>query len=405
MLDNKNPRLFKKILLPALVLGSWLTGQAALAYISDLSADVAEPSFTPIAMDPLLTPAFEAPLAAHSLLTDIARAGDRFVAVGEHGNIIYSDDGGAQWQQARVPVSVNLTAVTFVDSQVGWAAGHHGVILKSEDAGASWALIFDGMDAGAQVIAAAEAEYEAAQAALDQAASEEDQEAALERLDLADLALGDARASIEFGPAQPLMDIWFESPQRGLAVGTYGQIFRTTDGGQSWVLGKHGIDNPYNFHYYGISEAANGDIYLVGEQGGIHLSSDRGATWTALDSPYEGSLYGVLNAAYGEDEVVLVYGFNGNVFRSTDRGQSWQQVQMPTRKSINDGVVLDDGSILLVGNSGVLLHSADGGETFSLQTDRLERPFVSVAVIGEDKLALVGIAGARIIQLGEGAVL
>src|SRR5690606_23885750 len=159
----------------------------------------------------------------------------------------------------------------------------------SEDAGASWALIFDGMDAGAQVIAAAEAEYEAAQAALDQAASEEDQEAALERLDLADLALGDARASIEFGPAQPLMDIWFDSPRQGLAVGSYGQIFRTTDGGQSWVLWKHGIDNPYNFHYYGISEAANGDIYLVGEQGGIHRSSDRGNTWTALDSPYEGS--------------------------------------------------------------------------------------------------------------------
>src|SRR5690554_871087 len=118
MLDNKNPRLLKKILLPALVLGSWLTGQVALAYISDPSADMAELDFNPIAMDPLLTPAFEAPLAVRNLLTDIARAGNRVVAVGEHGNIIYSDDGGSQWQQARVPVSVNLTAVTFVDPQV-----------------------------------------------------------------------------------------------------------------------------------------------------------------------------------------------------------------------------------------------------------------------------------------------
>lgn len=402
MLNNKNPRLRRKILAPALVLGGWLIGQAALAHISEVSSD---PAYTPVAMDPLLTPAFEAPLAAASLLTDIARAGDRVVAVGEHGNIVFSDDGGEQWQQARVPVSVNLTAVTFVDPQVGWAVGHHGVILKSEDAGASWVVNFDGMDAGAQVVAAAEAEFQLAQAAVDEAVTDEEQEAALERLDLADLALGDAKASIEFGPAQPLMDIWFDNQQHGVAVGSYGQIFRTQDGGQSWALWKHGINNPHNLHFYGIGEAANGDLYLVGEQGAIHHSTDGGNSWTALDSPYEGSLYGVLTANHAGGEVLLVYGFNGNAFRSVDQGETWHKVGLPTRKSLNDGLVLEDGSILLVGNSGVLLHSVDGGERFALRTDPLERPFVSVAAMGPGQLALVGIAGVRVIKLGEETVL
>lgn len=405
MLNKKNARMLRKMWVPALVLGSWLTGQAAVAYVSGPSSGVEAPAYPPVAMDPLLTPAFKAPLASRSLLTDIVRVGDRVVAVGEHGNIVFSDDGGVQWQQANVPVSVNLTAVTFVDLQTGWAVGHHGVILKSEDAGASWTLMFDGMDAGAQVIAAAAAEYEAAQLALEQAVTETEETAALERLDLADLAVGDATASIEFGPAQPLMDVWFANPQHGLAIGSYGQIFRTTDGGKSWTLWKHGIENPYNFHYYGITGASNGDLYLVGEQGGIYLSTDRGDSWTALDSPYEGSLYGVLNAHHAGGEVLLVYGFNGNVFRSVDQGETWHRVKMPMRKSINDGVVLEDGSILLVGNSGVLLHSVDGGQSFSLQTDQLERPFVSVAALDKGKLALVGIAGVRIIQLDEGEVL
>lgn len=401
MSKNKHDlRLLSSIAASALVLSGWLAGGAVLAETTDTL-----PAYTPVTMDPLLTPAFEAPLAARSLLLDITRAGDRLVAVGEHGNIIYSDNGGGQWQQATVPVSVNLTAVSFVNEQTGWAVGHHGMILKTEDGGANWVQLFDGMNAGEQVIKAAQAEFAAAEDALAAAEDEDQEAAALERLDMADLALGDALASIEFGPAQPLMNVWFDNPSNGLVVGSYGQIFRTTDGGKSWALWKHGINNPYNFHYYGLNEAASGDLYLVGEQGGIYRSADRGQSWESLQSPYEGSLYGVLTAQHAGSEVLLVYGFNGNLFRSVDAGESWQQVRLPTRKSINDGIVLEDGSVLLVGNSGVLLHSTDGGQSFSLQTDRLERPFVSVAALDGDTLALVGIAGARIINLGEGKVL
>lgn len=398
--SKHNPRLLGSIVASVLALSGCLASNVVLADTATTPS-----AYTPVAMDPLLTPAFNAPLAARSLLLDITRAGPRVVAVGGHGNIIYSDDNGAQWKQAAVPVSVNLAAVTFIDSQNGWAVGHHGVILKTADGGVTWAQIFDGMDAGAQVIKAAQAEFDAAQAALAATDNDSEDPAALERLDSAELALGDALASIQFGPAQPLMDVWFKSLTEGLVVGSYGQIFRTTDGGQSWTLWKHGISNPSNFHYYDLSETPKGDLFLVGEGGGIYQSSDRGQTWTSLESPYEGSLYGVLTAKHGGDEVLLVYGFNGNLFRSVDAGKHWQQIKTPTRKSINDGVVLGDGSILLVGNNGVLLHSTDGGQSFSLQTDRLERPFVSVAALGDDKLALVGIAGARIIKLGEGKVL
>src|SRR5690606_31462987 len=130
----------------------------------------------------------------------------------------------------------------------------------------------------------------------------------------------------------------------------------------------------------------DGNLYLVGEQGGIYRSTDRGQTWESLESPYQGSFYGVLTASHANGEVLLVYGFNGNLFRSVDAGESWQQVKLPTRKSINDGIVLGDGSIVLVGNSGVLLPRTDGGQSFSLQTDRLERPFVSVAALDSDTL-------------------
>ena len=78
------------------------------------------------------------PRAAQSLLIDIARAGERLVAVGERGHVLYSDDSGQRWIQAPVPVSVMLTAVWFLDAQHGWAVGHDGMIIATDDGGASW---------------------------------------------------------------------------------------------------------------------------------------------------------------------------------------------------------------------------------------------------------------------------
>ena len=45
----------------------------------------------------------ESAKAVESLLLDVAHAGARLVAVGDRGHILYSDDNGASWAQAKVP--------------------------------------------------------------------------------------------------------------------------------------------------------------------------------------------------------------------------------------------------------------------------------------------------------------
>ncbi len=53
---------------------------------------------------PLEQAALITPQAARSVLLGLARAGDRLVAVGERGIILYSDDNGANWQHELAPV-------------------------------------------------------------------------------------------------------------------------------------------------------------------------------------------------------------------------------------------------------------------------------------------------------------
>jgi len=56
-------------------------------------------------VDPLDAPATQSPLAAHSLLQGVTKAGSRLVAVGQRGHVVYSTDSGTSWKQASVPVS------------------------------------------------------------------------------------------------------------------------------------------------------------------------------------------------------------------------------------------------------------------------------------------------------------
>ena len=119
------------------------------------------------------------PLAAQSLLLDVIDAGDRWVAVGERGHVLWSEDG-VEWTQAEtVPTRSTLTTVSVAGDRL-WAAGHDSVILTSGDNGRTWTRRY----------------Y------------------APERF-------------------QPIMDIRFFDARRGLAIGAYGLALLTRDGGST----------------------------------------------------------------------------------------------------------------------------------------------------------------------------
>ena len=91
----------------------------ALISIGSLGAEATgEQDYAPIA-----------PKALASTMIDIERAGERLVAVGERGHVLYSDDRGENWQQGKMPFRRMLTGVHFTDSRHGWAVGHQSMIF------------------------------------------------------------------------------------------------------------------------------------------------------------------------------------------------------------------------------------------------------------------------------------
>lgn len=301
-----------------------------------------------------LKPAVISLKSSKTLLLDVGLAGERLVAVGTRGHIVYSDDQGGSWIQASVPTRQLLTAVQFMDERNGWAVGHDSLILHTADAGESWTVQYRDPE-----------------------------------IDAPDEGFGFLE--------KPLMDVFFRNLQTGFAVGAYGLFLRTDDGGQTWEDISADIDNPDGYHYNALTSIQDSGLFLVGEMGTMYRSSDFGDTWETLtEMPYDGSWFGV--SGTGEAGGVLAWGLRGNMYRSSDFGDSWEQVELitpngPLEGTLAGGQLTADGRLVVVGVGGVVAISDDGGRSFDVTVRPDRVALANAASLQDGSILLVGQRG------------
>ena len=303
------------------------------------------------------------------LLTDVARTGNRIIAVGDRGYIVASESNGETWVRAETPPNLPLlTAVHFSDAKTAWAVGHDATILKSSDEGRTWAQVFS-------------------------APKEQ----------------------------KPLMNILFTDANTGFAVGAYGSYYETRDGGNAWTArkivetpkaaplpakkSKAGMDaepadnkgGDEDKHLNAIIKTGDNKLFIVGEAGLLLKSDDMGKNWVKVPSPYKGSYFGVLQA---QDGAILIYGLRGKIFRSPNSAlREWKVVENKSVASIMGGTRLADGTLVLSGLAGMVLISRDNGQTFAPLPTGLTKGYAAPVQGAPNALLLVGEAGARDIVL------
>ncbi|KZY60103.1 photosystem I reaction center subunit IV [Oleiphilus sp. HI0071] len=373
------------------MLNSPLAKKCAVAM---LGASVASVSSNALAFEGVLeTPAMPSEKASDYLLVDIENVGSRLVAVGARGHILYSDDRGANWVQASVPVSVLLTAVDFVSADKGWAVGHGGVVLHSNDGGINWVKQFDGNKANESNIEQARAYIAELEFELDEVGGEDsDLEYAIED---AEYALEDAQLDAEVGAAKPLLDVMFLDDKTGFVVGAYGFLFKTEDGGLTWANYGNRLDNLDRFHLNTIAELEGGALLIGGEAGILFSSSDQGESWETLDSPYDGSFFGLVPLE-GRGQA-LAFGLRGNLFRTENAGESWEQLSSNTESTLMSGAFDGNRKVSIAGNGGVVVLSEDGGKTFSAYSREERLGHTALTYITRQRVALVGESGVELV--------
>ncbi len=327
--------------------------------------------------DPLDTPALSSRIAASAPLMAVTQTpSGRLVACGRRGVMLWSDDG-EKWQQAQVPVSTDLVALSFPTPQHGWAVGHGGVILHTADGGATWVRQFDGR----QLPGMLTAHYQTKADAGDEAALR---------------GLADAARYKEDGPGQPFLAVWFEDERNGLAVGAYNLALRTSDGGRSWQVWNDRLDNPQGMHVYAALPVGDA-LWLAAEQGvllkGPLLSAAGDAgTYARVPTPYAGTFFGVT----GQGNDVVAFGLRGNAVRSRDGGLTWVSLNTGTQSTLTGGVLLPDNRMALVTMGGEALMLSPQSD--QIQGTRIQPPMPLYGVTADrrGRLAFVGARGAKV---------
>ncbi|CAH0156681.1 WD40/YVTN/BNR-like repeat-containing protein [Pseudomonas brassicacearum] len=304
-------------------------------------------------------------------LTAVSKAGHRIVAVGERGNVLLSDDEGRNWQHVDAGVSSTLTAVKFVDDQVGFALGHGGTILRTSDAGQTWKTMLE----GSQVVKLTQ------QAAVAISADPTQKEKATE-LELYAKRLEDSAAS------DPLFDMLFLGDQQILVVGAYGMVLRSEDAGATWQVWMAHVDNTQEFHLYAITQAA-GAIYLAGEQGYLARSLDQGKTFSKVQTDVGGSFFTLQT---GNDGEVLAAGLQGNMVSIENSGETWTLLDTQSTGTLIDSEKSDDGSIYFSDINGRIEKLA--GRTLT-PVQHVAVPVSAFTIVTEGSFVVVGASGIK----------
>ena len=256
----------------------------------------------------LVTTTWQQPCPQGNTIRDICFVdGGHGWAVGDHGTILRTTDGGESWQAQESGTTRSLLDCSFVNRLHGWVEGSK-VLLRTTDGGATW-------------------------------------------------------TSTHAPPRKGDSDnIWgVATPSDGVVIVCtgHGRVWRSTDNGESWQQ-VHDIYDPYHVHF---TDAQYG--WVIGYNGRIGRSTDGGATWSehwvvARDrAPLR-----YPHLLYFADSLRGWIGEAFDLYASTDGGRNWMRCCDSMGNVL--GIAMTDSQHGWAWAKHGLHHTTNGGASWNL---------------------------------------
>lgn len=261
---------------------------------------------------------------------------DSEVAVQLGGNTLAkTTDGGRTWaQKLSIPQPDNQDippqTVFFLSRELGWIVGE--LIYRTTDGGASWEAV-------------------------------------------SSTPLGDPQKqrNMRLAPtyADYMPSLWFTDPTHGVMARLDGEVYATSDGGNTWQLVLK-ADRRINDLMFVDAQVG----WIAGAAGFLGKTADGGRTWTTLQAPTTADLNSISFAGKGTGCAV---GQDGTILFTRDGGLTWNTAKIAFNKALPPLASIsfaDDLHAWAVGGnsdpmkpslsapSRVVVTSNDGGQTW-----------------------------------------
>lgn len=261
--------------------------------------------------------------------------------------LLQTTDGGSNWIEQILDTSLSLNSIYFINENIGWIAGAiysdsgfndntFPIILKTTNGGSDWQL---------------------------------------------------KSVTTSFPYGYSLNEVFFIDANIGFAVGggghiggSYGSIFKTTNGGENWVeqiaLSSNYKSIAFIDEQRGIAVGQHG---MLGGVPKIVRTTDGGINW--VNAFYQQECCGVFNSVAIVNSnyawaVGWEYSLGSTIFFISDNAVNWtSQIDSGLYlNSLNSVFFINSTTGWVVGDNGIILHTTNGGATFVEEEQTGEMP-------------------------------
>ncbi|WP_216688864.1 YCF48-related protein [Hymenobacter siberiensis] len=322
------------------------------------------------------------------------------------GSLLRTDDAGATWQEVkRYPDAADLD---FSPDGIGYLLTHPGVLWRSTDGGTSWARVSGAPQTAPQYGGYSQPLLQNYYTRLH--AISADTVVALTNNGLVRRSVDGGRhwqesssgvqvlssffvsgkvgflgswggkvykttdggatwiklSEVSYFPSEITM-LHFISPRVGFAHREHSDLWRTADGGQTWTLVSNSMQDIADMHF--LSATAG---FAVGDYGTIYSTTNAGLTWTAIGPAansgfINGNYWSSVRFTSASTGYVTGRGNKGPIMRTTDGGQSWQPLG-PLMGNIQAVAFPGNGALGYALSTSGLLRTTDSGDNWALRS-------------------------------------
>ncbi|MBS1903677.1 MAG: T9SS type A sorting domain-containing protein [Bacteroidetes bacterium] len=273
---------------------------------------------------------------------------DFIVFVGDNGAFYVSHDTAHTFVQFQIPYQNTINDLCFLDDQHIVAVGSPSrYMIGSPDQGVHWHLLdSNNFTLGGTALNRVDSKSPNSVVAVG------DYGEILYSFDG-----GNSWNRSYFGSFSSIKGVSMYSDKLGMVVGQDGVLMRTTDGGATWEFIPR---KPEIQTFRTVKMMPDGKTgFAAGGNGAILITSDSGHTWLPTVS---GTNQNLLASILDTDGRGFIVGEFGTMLSTTNAGASWKQVPLATTKHFRCITQASRNAIYIGGDSALFLRSTDGGQ-------------------------------------------
>ncbi len=228
---------------------------------------------------------------------------------GQDGVILKTTDGGENWTPQVYLPSEWWIDIFFINETTGYAVSYGGGrIIKTTDSGATWTTVFHSTSANYHLKSVWFTDENHGFAA------------GADGLILTTSDAGSNWIVRPSGTTEQLNDVVFTNGQSGYIVGEHNILLKTTNGGVSWSTSNPYIQPLALTTITFVNESVG---YICGEFYLVLVTNDGGNTWIKMSGAYDKSYMGDMGMSFTSETTGYFCGTYPSISKTTDSGLNW----------------------------------------------------------------------------------